>query len=463
MTGGVVPVVLAQESVGGGQIVEAMILGVVLLMIVSWVGKTISRDDDRDWLQRFIVWGFIAKLVGAGARYWMVTGLYETGDSLAYHEIGQLFARQWRSLVVPISDASSPGTAFTEVVTGFIYAIYTPTLLGGFLMFATLSFIGQILFYSAFRPWMSPDKKKLYALAVFFFPSLVFWPSSVGKDALMVLFLGLAAYGCSVLLRTYRVSSVLLIAPGLYLASGIRPHVAGILGIALVLAVFFGKSPPAFRGSPKRAVMLLVAVVGAVAVLAAFGTTFNVSVEGGGGSQDLNTLLSDVSEQTGQGGSEIEGGAISSPSQLPLAVITVLFRPLIHEGTSAQVLASALEGTALLALIIWKLPTMWRNKRLLRERAYILLCFFYTGGFVIGFSAVLNLGILARQRVQVLPFFLAAIVALGWPEPKPEPEVKPEPDVEKRPLTPRRPPGLVTVESPRLGAQKPVADKQSDE
>jgi hypothetical protein len=52
---------------------------------------------------------------------------------------------------------------------------------------------------------------------------------------------------------------------------------------------------------------------------------------------------------------------------------------------------------------------------------------------------------------------------LGWPEPKPEPEVKPEPDVEKRPLTPRRPPGLVTVESPRLGAQKPVADKQSDE
>ncbi|HET8740634.1 MAG TPA: hypothetical protein VFO17_12995, partial [Acidimicrobiia bacterium] len=108
--------VLAQESVGGGQILEAMILGVVLLMIVSWVGKTISRDDDRDWLQRFIVWGFIAKLVGAGARYWMVTGLYETGDSLAYHEIGQLFARQWRSLVVPISDAGSPGTAFTEVV-----------------------------------------------------------------------------------------------------------------------------------------------------------------------------------------------------------------------------------------------------------------------------------------------------------------------------------------------------------
>lgn len=454
MTSNPLPIVVAQETVGGGQLLEMMILSLLFLMVVSWVGKTISRPDDKRWLQRFIVWGYVAKLIGAGARFWMVTGLYETGDSLRYHQVGETFANIWRGFVVPVSDAGSPGTAFTEVLTGFVYSIYTPSLLGGFLIFATLCFFGQILFYVAFRPWLSPEKQRLYAIAVFFFPSLVFWPSSIGKDALMVLFLGLAAYGCSRLLNTYKVSSVLLIAPGLYLAAGIRSHVAGILGIALVLAVFLGKSPPAFRGSPKRAVMLLVAVVGAVAVLGAFGSAFNVSVEGGGGSQDLSGFLSDVSEQTGQGGSEIEGGAISSPSQLPLATITVLFRPLLHEGGSAQVLASALEGTALLAIVIWKLPTMWRNKGLLRERAYVLLCFFYTGGFVVGFSAVLNLGILARQRVQVLPFFLAVIVALGWPEPKSQPTR------EKAPVdVPLGQPSLTTVQSPQLDAKKPGPDQ----
>jgi hypothetical protein len=34
-------------------------------------------------------------------------------------------------------------------------------------------------------------------------------------------------------------------------------------------------------------------------------------------------------------------------------------------------------------------------------------------GFVIGFSAVFNLGILARQRIQALPFLLAIIVTMG--------------------------------------------------
>ena len=98
---------------------------------------------------------------------------------------------------------------------------------------------------------------------------------------------------------------------------------------------------------------------------------------------------------------------------------------------------SALEGTALLLLVIVKFPQMWRNKRLLRERPYLLLCFFYTGGFILGFSAVLNLGILARQRVQMLPMFLALIVALGWPEVEPDEEgAAPRRKTTSRPIRP---------------------------
>lgn len=424
MTGPISLVVLAQEAAdGAAQAVEGMVMALVFLLLMGWIGKMMATPEDESWLQRLVIWGYLAKVFGVMARFWMVTVLYGGGDSYDYHAAGQFLSNVWRGFVVPVSDAGGQGTAFTEVVTGFIYAIYTPSFFGAFLIYGTLCFLGQLLFYAAFRPWMGERKRRLYALAVFFFPSLVFWPSSLGKDALMVLFLGMAAYGCSRLLRTYKLSSVIFIAPGLFLASGIRPHVAGILGIAMVLAVVLGKAPVELRGSPKRAVMLFAAVAGAAAVLLAFGSAFQVGLEGGGGvagRQDLGAFLEDVSEQTGTGGSQITGGAISSPAQLPGAVVTVLFRPLIYEGTSGQVLASALEGTALLGLVLWKLPMMWRNKGLLRERAYLLLCFFYTGGFVIGFSAVLNLGILARQRVQVLPFFLAVIVALGWPEPSPE-------------------------------------------
>lgn len=410
--------IFAQVSGQSISVVETMALILVFFLIFVWISGSIATGDDRPWLSRFLIWGFVVKMAGAMARYYMVAVLYEAGDSFAYHEAGQIMARAWRGFSIPVSDAGSLGTAFTEVATGFIYAIYTPTYFGSFLIFATLSFAGQILFYSAFRPWMSSRKQKLYALAIFFLPSMIFWPSSPGKDALMVLFLGAASYGASRLLRKTSFASLLIIAPALFLAASIRPHIAGVFGLALVLALLFGKTGQMLSG-PKRTALFLLSVAGAVAVLAAFASTFSVSLEGGGGTQDLGGFLEDVSEQTSTGGSEITGGSISL-SRLPIAIITVLFRPLIHEGTSPQVLMSALEGTFLLGLVIYKFPQMWRNKRLLREKSLLMVYFFYTGGFIVGFSAILNLGILARQRVQVLPMFLALLVALGWPEPEPE-------------------------------------------
>jgi hypothetical protein len=40
----------------------------------------------------------------------------------------------------------------------------------------------------------------------------------------------------------------------------------------------------------------------------------------------------------------------------------------------------------------------------------------FTVGFVIAFSTINNLGIVTRQRAQVLPFLIAVVVALGWEE-----------------------------------------------
>jgi hypothetical protein len=265
-------------------------------------------------------------------------------------------------------------------------------------------------------------------------------------------------------MQRYEFSSLLFIVPGLALAAGIRSHVAGIMGLAIVLALLLGKTPKKLQGSPKRAIMLALSVVGAAAVLAIFSSSFSVSLEGGGGTQDPTAFLEDVSEQTAQGGSQITGGAVASPSQLPLAILTVLFRPLIHEGRSPQVLLSALEGTTLLLITLWKLPTMWRNRRLLREKPVLFLSFFYTGGFIIGFSAILNLGILARQRVQVLPLFLALIVGLGWNEAK-EPDDPGAPRLDRK--APRRPPAksaagsIEVVEGRSPGSQRETARPRS--
>jgi hypothetical protein len=430
---------------------ELILLAIVFAILFAWVGKAMASKADKSWLPRLVLWGFIAKAIGSVARFYMVTVLYESGDSFRYHAAGSVFANVWRGGAIPVSTAGGEGTAFTEVVTGFLYAIYTPSFLGGFLIFATLAFVGQLLFYAAFRPWSPPGRLKTYAIVVLFLPSLVFWPASIGKDALMVLFLGTAAYGASRMLKEYQFSALLLIAPGLLLAAEIRPHVAAIFGLSLVLALLLGKAPRKFETSPKRAIMILFSVAGAALALSIFAATFNVSVEGTGATQDPGAFLEDVEEQTSRGGSEISGAAVTSPAQLPMAILTVLFRPLIYEGTSAQVLLSAIEGTILLAFTIWKFPVMWRNKSMLRQKPYLLMCFFYTGGFVIAFSAILNLGILARQRVQVLPMFLALLVALSTERTRDEGEAEVARSGRKAPRHP--PQALVTSDSSPAGAQ----------
>lgn len=416
---------------------EGILIALVFLTIMSRVGTAMANKKDRKWLPSLVFWAFIVKLLGGYARYYMVTVIYASGDSFSYHQWGGIYANVWRSLAVPVSTSSQPGTAFTEIATGFLFSPYVPSLLGGFLIFATVAFVGQLLFYGAFRHWMEGRTLKVYALAVLFLPSLVFWPASIGKDALMVFFLGLACYGASAILLHYRVSSLFLVAPGVYLAASIRSHVAAVLGMAIVLAIVLGKAPKKVQGTPKRAVMMLLAVLGAGLTLATFSSTMNVTLEGGRTTQDPGAFLADVSTQTATGGSQISGGSPTNPLNLPMATITVLFRPLIYEAGSLQTLLTAMEGTALLGLLVWKLPTMWRNKGLLREKPYLLLCLFYTGGFIFGFSAVLNLGILARQRVQVLPMFLAMVIGLGWEERKKR--VDPEqPDEEQDEAPPER-------------------------
>ncbi len=412
----------------GVAIFEGLFIAAVVLIAMTFVGNAIATKEDRDWLPTMIMWGAAAKLVGGFGRYWMVTVLYQTGDSYSYQLWGSIFAQVWRGMAVPVSSSSQPGTAFTEVVTGLIYAPYTPSMLGGFIIFSSIAFFGLLLFFLAGRHWLKGYQLKMYGLATFFAPSLIFWPSSIGKDALMVFFLGLASYGASRLLKFYQFSALLLIAPGLYLASQIRSHVAAVLGIAIALAALLGKAPKKHQGSAKRGVMILLCLAGAAFSVATFSSTFGVTVDGGSGTTDPEQFLSDVSDQTATGGSEVSGGAVGSPAQLPGAIIKVLFRPLIYEAGNAQALLSALEGTALLAITIWNFPAMWRNKRRLREKPYLLMAFFYTGGFIIGFSAILNLGLLARQRVQVLPLFFVLIAGLAWDETKRGRRKKPQPE-----------------------------------
>ena len=388
----------------------------VLVGLIGWVVRKLPMAVDRSWLPTYIVAGWVAKLLASGGRYWALQVLYHgVGDASGYHGHGVRNAPVWRSFHIP---QLGTGTHFVDAAASFLYIPYIPTKLGGFFMFATLAFFGQVLFYAAFRRAFPNSSLKLYAALIFFFPNIVYWPSSIGKEALMIPFISIAAYGAVRLFADYRPKWVMVLALGILGSGLIRSHIALLLILSVAGAMFMGKRPALKSARIRR----LTSMVGIAAVLAGaagyaiqdFGIDISSGISASLVEDELDPIFAGVEDQTGKGGSAVEGAGIRSPLDIPEAVLRVVFQPLPWDANSIQTLVSAIfEGSLLLGLFIWRTSSIIRHFRRRWRQPYALFSLIYTAGFVFGHSPVLNLGIMARQRSQMIPFVLVLLVALG--------------------------------------------------
>ncbi|MGH3649399.1 MAG: hypothetical protein ACRDU9_01720 [Acidimicrobiia bacterium] len=410
----------------GAAIVFMAILATLMFGGIGWAMRT---DSDAAWLPRWVVLGFLAKLAGTLARFWMVAVFYEGGDSYRYYRVGTELALQWREGRVPgLTGAGAFGTQVVEAITGGMFAIFTPDLLGGFVMFSILAYFGQLTLYAGFRRWARPHQLKPYAVLIFLLPTYAFWPSSIGKDALVLFALGGAAYFTARAVRAFELRWILGLALFLGILGFIRIHVAGLVVIGLVAAGVVARLPEGVDplARIRRWVFVGVALAAGALVLARFPDIFGVDLTGEAG---LDAFTSDVVRRTSEAGTVAAGGVVTGPADVPGAIALALFRPFAFEASELQHFFAAAETTLLAGLTIWKVPAMLRSWRLWRANGYVVFCTFFVVAYSIAFSVVRNLGIVARQRGQVLAFFLCLLIAMGWEERhvvKPEiPAIKP--------------------------------------
>ncbi len=405
------------------------VVAMFFFVVMAVIGTMMASPKDRSWLPMVIIGGFIAKLLGSTARYLVLELVYNgKGDAVGYHGAGLRLSSVWRSFQVP-STIDRIGTDVVDAITGLLYVPYQPSMLGGFFMFASVAFFGQMLLYAAFRHSFSTRHLKWYAALMFFWPTIVYWPSSIGKESLMLFWIGVTSYGVARLLKSYNPAWVALIGLGLAGGGIIRLHIPLLLVGSLVIALLVAKAP-AVPGAQVRRVGLLVAAGAGLVVFALFtagnfGVDLSTAVSVEAASDEVGNVLSAVEARTDTGGSAVAGSAVTSPLDLPEAMLRVLFRPLIHESTSVPLLASSLDGTVLLVVFVVRLPWILRNLFRSRRTPYAIYAFLYTGGFVIAFSSILNLGILARQRSQMVPLFLALLVVWGRKHVEEEPDDAP--------------------------------------
>jgi hypothetical protein len=383
-----------------------------ILLILSFPLAHRAARLDGNAIGRMVMIAAALKVLAAPLlRYWMAFSLYGgSSDAARYHEAGALLAPMFRhGIYRDLGEVS--GTRFLEIVTGQVYALTGPTRLGGFMTFSWFSFLGLYLFYRAFRTVYPEGDGRRYAILVFFFPTLVFWPSSIGKEAVMVLLLGAASLGAAKVLAG-QLRGLIWLGLGLWGAAVVRPHMALIVVAGLVVAATVillrggAHAEHRHRGRLGSAVLLVALLVGGSALIGVAESFFGLE------SLNLQTVqeqLDETTRRSATSGSTFTSGSPNEPVGFALAGVTVLFRPFPFEARNAQALLTGLEGVGLIVLGALSLRRLVRLPLEVVRRPYVALTVVYTFAFIYAFSSIVNFGILARQRSQLLPVLFVVL------------------------------------------------------
>src|SRR5262249_40538777 len=164
-----------------------------------------------------------------------------------YHNAGVLLAKSYRHFDFSPDPGRVPGTGGMKVISGVVTVFTNSNEMASFLVFAWLALLGCYLFYRAFTTAVRSADRYRYARLVFLWPTLLFWPSSIGKDSWMLFTLGLAALGTArVFVRKPGGYSLMLI--GLLAGSFVRPHVSLLALVAALIALLIGRRSEARPG-----------------------------------------------------------------------------------------------------------------------------------------------------------------------------------------------------------------------
>ena len=357
-------------------------------------------------VRNLLIAGAFIRIIGVLARHAMIFDLYNGGsDAVGYFDAGRVIANHLRAMDFSIFGSEQGGgrqwgTQAVRYASGLVIAFVGPSVRGAFLVFSLAAFVGLACMAIAFARADRSASVRRCALLLFFWPTLWFWPSSIGKEAVLLLAIGLVTLGY--VGRAERIHWIPM-ASGFALALAIRPHLAGVLAVSTCVAEW------AARGwTARRVFQSLLASALALGLLV---TAFSLLGLANADSDALETFVLDTAQQTNQGGSAFERSG-SLAMALPMAFVNLLGRPFVTEAGNPMALVSALEMMAFWVLVIRSRRQLgsalrsWRNNRLLRFAIPFSVLYILMIGLTFQ-----NLGIIARQRALVMPALLMVLAA----------------------------------------------------
>ncbi|MHA7131839.1 hypothetical protein [Algoriphagus namhaensis] len=373
-------------------------LGAVILIIVLFgVSQPLisALQKEHKWLKAGLLNQLYWYHMLFGLIYWTYAQLNRS-DSVSYFLSYKHYYR-WM-------DAFEPGTLFIEWVN-YPFAKWLGFNYDMMMFFSTwVGFFGFVYFYCFFKENLrfNPKFEGWDAITLFMFlPNMHFWTASLGKGAYIFAGLGILTYGLS--WPGKRIPHLLI---GGFICYMIRPHI--------LFAVLIGMGVGFILGREKVPVyQKYLAALGGIAISIFVYEDLLVFL-----GYDPNNVLQSFEEETALNSQRLQsaGSAVSMDSySLPMKLFTFWFRPLFIDSPNALGIAVSFEN----ALYIYMFSKIFKKSfidyikvapAMVKMSAVVFVSISISMTFVMS-----NLGIIIRQKSQIMYFMLFVIVAfMDW-------------------------------------------------
>ncbi|MCW5911998.1 MAG: hypothetical protein KIT62_13045 [Cyclobacteriaceae bacterium] len=415
-----------------------------LLLIVVYVVAYFIRPRVTDSLtSRYFFPALTVKVFGAIALGFIYQFYYSGGDTFNFHTHGsrqvwlaftespaaafkllfggtdQVGVYKYTSKIVFYGD---PSSYFVVRIASLFDLITFSSYSGTAVLFSLWSFAGSWALYKTFYK-RYPQLHLHLAVCALFVPSVVFWGSGILKDTLVLGALGLATYSIDMLFNQKKIkaSVILLLIVSVYIIFHVKLFILQAFLPAIILWVGYKK----VINSPSVVVRILV-----FPFLLAGGAFLSYWMVTKVGENDARYAVGNIARtaqitaydigfytgrDAGSGYSlgELDGTFGNMVAKMPQAINVSLFRPYLWEVRNPLMLLSALEGTALLAMVLYIVFSVrFRIFSILNNPDVVFaLVFALTIAFAVGITSY-NFGTLTRYRIPLLPYFTISLALL---------------------------------------------------
>lgn len=400
-------------NVGGPAlaVLGSVVVGVIVVLRVA-------PEYDRRFFIGAGVFGLLLKVYAVFVRFFVTDSIWGFSDASRYDEAGRelsaaLGSGQFSALINFISDGPisnfSIGTVNTGLITGIVYSVVGDSLIAGFVVFGLFSFIGSLMFVKAIHVIYPDRQHRDYTVLIFAFPSILFWTSSLGKDALVFGAAGIFTYGIACAIAYSKRRGFLIAGPGAAILIAIRPE----FGVLFLIGGSVGVAGQILKDSSSM-VTAFVLKVAPISILCVLLAPFLLGLVGLD-SLSVDAIQEALEQQVSSDFTDSDGSdsnfsprGVAEPYWLIPATITVVGRPFVWEANSPQILVQAMETSALLLLLAIKMGTIFSNLKSSVKHPYMLFVIVSIVLLILALSTLGNFGLLARQRAVIYPllFFL---------------------------------------------------------